>query len=114
MIIIIILVVSWGITLVAGPMQTHPPTFIISLERITPGTYIFTVVDVLGDDVSWSDIQGRINPSGPILTKQQTNGDVKAGDSFVISNMIHGASYSIALIYKPNGYVCYQVSLIAD
>jgi hypothetical protein len=119
-IIIIVLVVSWGIALVAGyifdngepDLPSDTPAIIMNYQKTAPDTYTFTVFNVIGDDVLWSDIQGVVNPSGPILT-EPTNGYVGAGDSFVISNMEAGASYSIVLIYKPNGNACYQTSFIA-
>jgi hypothetical protein len=119
-IIIIVLVVSWGITLVAGyifdngepDLPTDTPAIIMNYQKTAPDTYTFTVFDVIGDDVSWSDIQGWVNPSGPILTKP-TNGYVGSGDTVVISNMEAGTTYSIVLFYTPNGNACYQVSLIA-
>jgi hypothetical protein len=119
-IIIIVAVVSWGIVLVAGyifsNVETHLPTeapnIIMNYQKTASNTYTFTVFDAFGKDVLWSDIQGVVNPSGPILTKP-TNGYVGSGDSVVISNMEAGTTYSIVLLFTPNGGVCYQVSLLA-
>jgi hypothetical protein len=118
--IIIILVLSWGITLVAGyifdngepHLPTETPAIIMNFQKTAPNTYTFTVLDVIGDDVSWSDIQGVTYPNGPILT-EPTNGYVEAGDSVVISNMEAGTTYSIVLRYISNGNACYQISLLA-
>jgi hypothetical protein len=114
-IIIIVLVVSWGITLVAGyifdngepHLPTETPAIIMHFQKTAPNTYTFTVFDVIGDDVLWSDIQGVTYPNGPILTKP-TSGYVEAGDSVGISNMDAGTTYMVTLIYTPNGNACYQ------
>jgi hypothetical protein len=119
-IIIIVLVVSWGITLVAGyifdnneiHLPTGTPSIIMNYQKTASNTYTFTVVEVTANDVLWSDIQGVVNPSGPILNKP-TDGYVGSGDSVVISNMEAGTAYSIVLLYTPNRNACYQVTLIA-
>ncbi len=117
-IIIIVLVVSWGITLVAGyifdngepHLPDDTPAIIMNYQKNAPNTFTFTVFDVIGDDVLWSDIQVSTYPNGPILIKP-TNGYVGAGDSVVISNMEVGMRYSISLIYTPNGNSCYQANI---
>jgi len=80
-----------------------PAIAMLSCHRSSPGNYTFTVIALSSPDIERGKLSVHVSPDNPDLEISDITGTgefLEQGDSFTISNLVDGSTYTVSLESK--------------